>query len=267
MRLKIFILSTMLITLISGVLFYKNLTQIDSGRNVLRFDFDELRSIDSQVANTAFYLRKNLNADNTELLNEMSRIKELLELINDINRSTPELLSSVQKIRTHFEGRLKDLKRFEKAEGELRENVAALLPMYNELEKKNIKYTLDKRDFYRECILDAYMFISFSHKENEMRLSEDQKILSQIINFATTPSPELQKFAGHLEVIQKKVKEIDEILRGLKEQTIASEMKIIEKYYMENIEAQNQQTENILKFTIAAIGIYMLFMVFILRKS
>lgn len=267
MRLKIFILSTMLITLISGVLFYKNLTQIEPGKNVLRFDFDELRSIDSQVANTAFYLRKNLNADNTELLDEMNRIKEFLDLINDINRSTPELVTSANKIKTHFASRLKQLQRFEKAENDLRVNVAALLPAYNELEKKNIKYTLDKKDFYRECILDAYMYISFSHKENEMRLLEDQKILGQIINFANTPSPELQKFAEHLDVIHKRVKEIDVILKGLKEESVAPEMKVVAKYYQESIEAQNEQTENILKFTIAAIGIYMLFMIFILRKS
>ncbi len=257
----------MLITLISGVLFYKNLTQLEQGKTVLKFDFEELRSIDLQVANTAFYLRKNINSDKAELLDEMNRIKELMDLINDINRSSPELLSSVKKIRSHFESRLKLLGIFEKAHTELQKSVTALLPAYNELEKKKITYLLDKKDFYRECILDAYMFVSFSHKENEMRLTEDQKILSQIINFSSTPSPELQAFASHLDSIHKRVKEIDIILKSLKEESIAPEMKVVAKYYQESIEAQNEQTENILKFTIAAIGIYMLFMIFILRKS
>ncbi len=257
----------MLITLISGVLFYKNLTQIEPGKNVLRFDFDELRSIDSQVANTAFYLRKNLTADSSELSDEITRINELLGLINDINRSTPELTDSVKKIRAHFEVRLKQLKSFEKARADLSVNASALLPAYNELEKKNVKYTLDKRDFYRECILDAYMFIASSHKENEMRMLEDQKILGQIISFANTTNEDLVKFQKHLDTIHNRVKEIDVILKGLKEVTISPEMKIIAKYYQESVQAQNEQTENILKFTIAAIGIYLLFMIFILRKS
>ncbi len=267
MRLKIFILSTMLITLISGVLFYKNLTQIATGRNVLRFDFDELRSIDHQVSNTAFYLRKNLNADLAELKDEEIRIKELLELISDINKNTPELKSSVEKIRTHFEKRQKQLAAFQVAENELRKAVYSLMPAYNELEKKNIKYVLDKRDFYRECILDAYMYISFSHKENEMRLLEDQKILGQLINYAVEPSPELQLFSDHLSTIHKRVKELDLILRDLKDENIAPEMKVIAKYYQESLEAQNEQNENLLTFIIAAIGIYLLFMIFILRKT
>lgn len=267
MRLKIFILSTMLITLISGVLFYKNLTQIATGRNVLRFDFDELRSIDYQVSNTAFYLRKNLNSDLAELKEEESRIKELMELINDINKNTPELKTSVEKIKKHLEKRSKQLALFQLAENELRKAVNSLMPAYNELEKKNIKYVLDKRDFYRECILDAYMYISFSHKENEMRLLEDQKILGQIISYAVEPSPELQQFSDHLNTIHKRVKELDFILKDLKEESIEAEMKIIAKYYQESQEAQNEQNENLLTFILAAIGIYLLFMVVILRKT
>lgn len=256
----------MLITLISGVFFYKNLTQVGPARNVLKLDFDELRSIDYQVANTAFYLRKNLNSDANELQDERTRIKELLDLINDINRNSPELQSSVTKIRTHFDTRLKQLDRFILAKTELRNNINALIPAYNELEKNNIKYVLDKRDFYRECILDAYMFTSFSHKENEMRLLEDQKILGQIINFATVPHPGIQKFSAHLDAIHKKVKELDFILDDLKDKSIAPDLKIIAKYYQESIELQNEQSENLLSFTIAAIGIYLLFMFLILRR-
>lgn len=257
----------MLITLISGVLFYKNLTQIEAGKNVLKFDFDDLRTVDSQVANTAFYLRKNLTADSSELSDEIVKVNELVGLIHDINRSTPELAESVKKIKAHFESRLKQLKRFEIARADLSDSVAALLPAYNELEKKNIKYTLDKRDFYRECILDAYMYIASSHKENEMRVLEDQKILGQIISFSNTTNEDLVKYQKHLDTIHKRVKEIDVILKELKEANIAPEMKIIAKYYQESVEAQNEQTENILKFTMAAIGIYLLFMIFILRKT
>ncbi len=267
MRIKIFILSTVLITLVSGVLYYKNLTQISVGKNLIRLDIDELKSIDQQVASTAFYLRQNLNSDLSDLQSEKVRIKELQELVNDINKSSPELLTSVTKIRTHYQAKLKTLDAFERSIVELRSSVNALLPTYTEMEKKNIKFVLEKRDFYRECLLDAYMYISFPHKDNEMRVAEDLKILGQIINFASTPSPEVQKFSGHMEVIQKRVKDISRYLTSLKEDSVQNEVKIIGKYYQDSIEEQNQQNENLLTFMVVAIGVYLIFMILLLTKK
>ena len=267
MRLKIFILSTMLITLISGVLFYKNLTQISVGKTMLKHDIDELRSINLQINNKAFALRKNLNSDLNELQNENARIKELLDLIYDINKNTPELTISVEKIRNHFQQKQEFIEKFEAAVKELRSSVNSLVPTYNELDRNNIKFTLEKRDFYRECLLDAYMYISFSHKDNEMRILEDLKVLGQIINYSKTPDPIIQKFAGHMEVIHKRVKEIDYYLDNFKEDTISSEVKIIVKYYQDSLNEQNEQNENLLTFMFVAIGIYIFFMIFFLRKN
>jgi hypothetical protein len=111
------------------------------------------------------------------------------------------------------------------------------------------------------------MYISFPHKDNEMRVGEDQKILSQIINFATTPSPEVQKFSHHMEVIQKSVKEINYYLTSLKEDSVYNEVKIIGKYYQDSIADQNQQNENLLTFMVVAIGVYLVFMILLLTKK
>lgn len=258
----------MLITLISGVLLYKNLTQIKGPSNsVLKVDFEELRTIDLQVYNTSLLLRQNLGADISELSDENARIKELLDILNDINKNTPELKSSIDKIRSHFIEKQKNISAFQVAVKELRQHVNQLIPAYNELEKKNIKFVLDKRDFYRECILDSYMFISFSHKDNEQRLSDDQKVLSQIISYAATPNPDLLVFSNHLDGVHKRVKELDLYLKSFKEISIDPEMKIIAKYYQESLQAQSEQNENLLTFMFAAIGIYLLFMIFILRKN
>ncbi|MBC7712714.1 MAG: hypothetical protein H7177_05220 [Rhizobacter sp.] len=258
----------MLITLISGVLFYKNLTQIKSpSSGLLKIDFDEVRTLDLQVYSTTLLLRQNLGADVNELKDENTRIKELLDILNDINKNTPELKDSISKIRNHFLLKQKHIEAFQVAVKDLRTNINALMPAYNELERKNIKFVLDKRDFYRECILDSYMFVSFSHKDNETRLTDDQKVLGQIVSYATTPNPELQKFSGYLDTIHKRVKELDTYTKEFKEVTIAPEMKVIAKYYQESLQAQSDQNENLLTFMFAAIGIYLLFMIFILRKS
>jgi DNA repair ATPase RecN len=267
MRLKIFILSTLLITLISGVLFYKNLNQISVGKNLLRLDIDELRSINLQINNTAYYLRQNLNTDMTEFENQMVRVGELVALVNDINKSSPELKSSVEKIRTHFQKKIEVMKKYETAVKELRASANSLMPTYNEMEKLNIKFVLDKRDFYRECVLDAFMFISFSHKDNESRITEDQKILGQIISYAQSPNPVLQKFASQMDVIHHRILEIDAYLLGMREDTISPEVKIIAKYYQDSMIEQNEQNENLLTFMFVSMGFYLVFMIYILRKD
>ena len=266
MRIKIFILSTLLITLISGVLYYRSLTQISMGKNSIKLDIDELRTIDLQISNTAYFLRHNPNVDFQELQSEIIRIKELQELVTDINKGTPELKASVDKIRAHFQEKQKTLTMFETALSEVRTNVNLMLPTYTEMEKKNIKFVLDKRDFYRECLLDTYMLLSSSHKENQNRVSEDIKVLSQIVNFATTPNVEVQKYAKQMEIISTRVKQVDNILLDLKEDSIQNEVKIIANYYQDSMQEQSKQSENMLTFVVVAVGVYFIFMIFLLRK-
>ena len=266
MRIKIIILSTVLITLISGVLYYKNLTQFSVGEITSKLNIDELRTIDLQIASTAFYLRQNLNSDFSDLQTKKLKINELQKLLNTINKTSPELLPSVTKIRAHLENKLKVINDFELSIVRLKESVNALLPLYTEMEKKNIKFILEKRDFYRECLLHIYMFISFPNKDSEIRILEDQKILGQILNFSTSPSPEIQKFSTHIQVIQNNIKEINSNLTMLKEDTIENEVKIIEKYYQSNSQEQVLQNENLLNFMIAAVALYLIFMILLLRK-
>jgi chromosome segregation ATPase len=257
----------MLITLISGMLFYRNLTQIGPSKSILKVDFDELRTLDLQVYSTTLFLRQNLSADLSELKDENTRIKELLDILVDLNKNIPELKDSIAKINTHFSDKRKKMDAFEVALKDLRSNASALMPTYNLLDKNNIKFILDKKDFYRECILDSYMYIAFSQRENENRLTDDQKVLSQILAYAPIPNPDLQKYSYQLESIHKRVKEIDSYMLGFKEVSIVPEMKVIAKYYQESLQAQNDKNEGLLTIMFIAIGVYLLFMIFILRKD
>jgi hypothetical protein len=266
MRFKIFILSTLLLTLITGMLFYKNLSQIGSSRSSLAIDFDELRLIDQEINTSAYYLRKNFNSDTEEILIQATRIKELLDIINDLNRNSPELKFSVDKIKHHFDEKQKLAIKFNKDILELRKSVLGIAPAYNDLVKNNINFILDKKDFYRECVLDLYMFIAFSHKENEGRILEDQKILGQIISYSTVPNPFIQKFSSQVDQIHLKVKETDKILKAFKDSSINEEMTIVSKFYQESIQTQSKQNENLLTFMVIGILIYLVFMIFILKK-
>jgi hypothetical protein len=266
MRFKIFILSTLLLTLVTGMLFYKNLSQIGIARSALNIDFEELRLIDQEINTSAYYLRKNINADTDELLEYSVRIRELLDIINDINRNTPELKTSVDKIKDHFDDKQKQITKLNLALLSLRKSIQGIVPTYNELVKHDIKFVLDKKDFYKECVLDIYMYVAFSHKENELRVQEDEKVLGQILSYATVPDPYVKKFTGHVEDVHTRVKEIDKILNNFKDDSINSEMAVIAKYYQEHTASNNRQNENLLTFMIIGILIYLVMMIFILRK-
>jgi hypothetical protein len=267
MRLKIFILTTMLITLISGVLFYKNLTQINPNSNVLKVDFDELRSIDQDILNASLQLRLNFQNRQIEMSNELNRTKEFMALVESINRVSPELKDSVFKILNHFKDRIDRMYELTSTLSDLKSNLQYLHPLSNEIEKKNIKYQLNKRDFYRECLIDAYMYVAHPHKDYENRLEEDVKILSQIVAISSAPMNEVKSYLSKLEGVLHNTKKADLILNKLSNNSIETEMKIIAKHYAETLEIQNEQNENLLTFMFFAIGIYILFMIFILKKN
>ncbi len=254
-------------TLICGVFYYKNLSQISVVNNKASLAIDELRIINQQVASTAFYLRQNFNSDLTDWNSKKVKIAELQKLMTTISKTSPGLNVPVTKIRSHFEVKLKIINDFELSLIELRESVNDLLPTYTELDKKNIKFILEKRDFYRECLLDVYMYISFPHKDNELRILEDQKVLGQILNFATTPSAEIQKLSNHIQVILKRSKDINSYLTIFKEDSIQNEIKAIDRYYQNTIEEKVQQNENLLTFMMAALGVYLIFMILLLLKK
>ena len=257
----------MLITLISGVLFYKSLTQINPNSNVLKVDFDELRSVDQDILNAALLLRLSFQNRQIELNDELNRTKEFMALVESINRASPELKDSVFKILNHFKERIERMYELTSAITDLKSNLQYLHPLSNEIEKKKIKYQLNKRDFYRECLIDAYMYVAHPHEDYENRLEEDVKILSQIVAFSSTPLNEVKNYLIKLEGVLQSTKKIELILNKLSDQSIETEMKVVAKHYAETLEIQNEQNENLLTFMFFAIGVYILFMIFILKKN
>lgn len=269
-RLKILILTALMLTISSGLMFYRSLFSLDVPKTVQKLDFEELRSLDLQINNSVFFLRKYIYTDSSELDAEIVRIKELMAIINEMKLTSPEMVTSVKKIREHFEDKQKKLSRFHAALKELKGHVNALVPSYNDLAKNNIRFTLDKndkRDFYRECLLDVYMFLSFSHKENETRVLEDQKILGQVINFAETPNPLVLRYSDTIEGVYKNVKATDKLISEFREKSIQAEMNIIAKSYQEDSLTREKENETFLKLIFGAFFFYLIAMFIILKKN
>lgn len=266
-RLILLISSILLLTISSGLLFYKNLFLLESPSAGGKVDFEELRYTDLQINSTVLMMRKNLSTDQSVLEAEITRIKELLNIVTDVNKSTTELSTSLNKLQSYFDKKMSDIALFQKAIKELKTAVDSLNPGYNELNKNNLKFTVDKKDFYRECVLDALFYVATSSKENEARLQEDKKILGQILGFANAPNPLIQKFSTNIDTILKRSKDIDRIIEGIKsDSSISNEMQIVGKYYKESQDSKAHDGEIFLTMVFGAIVLYLICLVFILRK-
>lgn len=266
-RLIVLILSILLLTISSGLLFYKNLFLLESPGFGGKIDFEELRYTDLQINATTAQLRKNLSADSGELELEIIRIKELMNIVTDVNKSTVELNDSILKIQAYFDAKLKDLNTFQLALADLKNSVNSINAAYNDLNKNNIKFTVDKRDFYRECVVNALFFVSLSNKDTEARVIEDQKILAQILSFATSPNPLVQKFSNHIDVIHQRTKELEKLSESfVNDSSINKEMSIVSKYYKEAQLSKTRDGEVFLTMVFGAIVLYLIALVVILRK-
>ena len=267
-RLIILALSILLLTICSGLLYYKNLFQLESVNSGGKVNFEELRFTDLRINATTTMLRLNLSTDTTQLESEVVRLKELVNIVSDVRKSTLELNNSFNKINSYFDKKILNIIKFQIALAELKKAIDALNPTYNELLKNKIKFSIDNnRDFYRESLIDALFYISSPHRENERRLIEDKKILSQILSFANSPNPHILKFSVFVDIILKRGKEINLIIEDFnKDNSINNELVILEKYYKESIESKAHDGQIFLSMIFGAILLYIITIVLVLKK-
>lgn len=266
-KLILLVLSVLLLTMSSGLLFYRNLFLQDTLGTAGKIDFEELRYTDLQINASAAMLRINFSADSEVLESETVRIKELLNIVTDVNRSSPELNRSIIKISEYFNKKIEKIAIFKSDLLELRKAVNSLNSAYNDLNQSKIKFSVDNRDFYRECIVNALSYISFPDKDNEARVNEDLKILAQIINFANSPNPKIQKFNSLIDTISRKTKNLDKSLEVFNSiNSITPELNIISKYYAESQQSNTRDGEFFLTMVFAAILLYLISVILIIRK-
>lgn len=266
-KLIILISSILLLTISSGLLFYKNLFSIETLGVVGRADFEELLLTDLQINITTANLRRNFNDDQMILNAKKERIKELLDIVTDVKKSTSELSTSIKNIELYFNKKLSDIDLFQKSLKDYKMAIESLYPNYNELNKNNLKFVVDKKDFYKECIVDSLFYTTSPTKENESRLLEDKKILAQILNFSNTPNPIILKFSSNIDKTLNTSKQLDVILENFnKENTIKNELITVGKYYKEYQNTKAQDGEIFLTMVFGAIVLYLVCIVIILRK-
>ncbi len=263
----ILISSVLLLTFSSGLLFYKNLFSFESPKVSSDIDFEDIRFIDLQVNATSVYLRNNLSNNPLQINAEINRIRELQNIASDINKESSELSQSFKRINNYFNLKIKNLEAFQASLKLLKDSLDKLIPSYNELSKNNIKFSVDKKDFYQETLIHTLFYSTNPSKENEERVQEDKKILSQIINFSSKPNPLIINFSRNIETIHIKTKNINLLIENFNnDNSIKNDLSIIGKYYRNQKDARAHDGEIFLTIVFCSLVFYLMCVVMIIRR-
>jgi len=269
-RLKLFILSALLLTLSSGLLFYKSMFLSDGNNNKGRNNFDELRYLDlkinEQMATERRHLESGADGTSDDLTLAKNKIHDLIFIILDLHRNDEKIKNSIRKIETYFTEKSEAITKFQSTIKELRAVTNSLNPLFGTIQKKNIKFSLDNRDFYRECITDAFFYLTAPSKINEDRLLEDKKILTQIIAISKAPEPTIQAYYDAIEKLINLNQDIEDIIIKGKQKSIEEDMIFIASYFEEYNKSQSDQGQTFLVLVFLAIIFYITSLIFILRK-
>jgi hypothetical protein len=269
-RLKLFIMSALLLTLSSGLLFYKSLFLSEISNTKGRNNFEELRYLDIKINEEMATERRHLETNSDEVSPQLTlaknKIHDLIFIILDVHKNDEMIKNSIRKIEAYFNEKSDSINKFQVAMKDLRTVTNSLNPLYRDIQKKNIKFTLDNRDFYRECITDAFFYLSAPSKLNEDRLLEDRKILTQILGIAKTAEPTVQAYYEALEKVITLNHTIEDIILKGKQKSIEEDMNYIGTYFKDFKKSQGEQGQTFLALVFFAIIFYVGSLIFILRK-
>lgn len=269
-RLKLFVLSALLLTLASGLLFYKNLFLNEAMNTKGKNNFEELRYLDLKINEQMAFERRHLETSTDDSSSDLTltknKIHDLIFIVMDLHQKDPDIKNSVRKIESYFKEKAETVTKFQESIKGLRLLTNSLNSLFRDIQKKNIKFTLDNRDFYRECITDAFFYLTAPSKMNEDRLLEDKKILTQIIGIAKSPEPAIQNYYAAIEKLIYLNREIEDILSKVKQKSIDEDMAYISNYFKDSNISQNQQGQNFLVAVFFAIVFYIISLIVILRK-
>lgn len=266
-KLKFFILSALLLTLSSGLLFYRQLFIADTKSAFsTKSDLEELRYLDMQINLAMNELRVNLNSKPEELILLKTRINELMLMISDIKKDNVEFKNSYMVIKSYFKAKEIKIDQFIQDYKNLQSSLLTLKSSYNELYKNNIKFNLDGKDFYQECINDTLLYLLIPNKDSEWRYNEDVKIITQIQGMSKSPSPLVDSFYKKLENIRKVSKEMEDIIKSNKDKAIDTQITIVLRYDKEYKEYGQSKGETFLILIFLAIAIYVFSLVYVFRK-
>lgn len=268
-KFRLIILTAFLLTFSSGLLFYQKLfiNELKTTESS-KSDIDELRFLDISMNLALMELKNNFQSNADELHSLQNRSRELIDLIFELRKEkeSDELKTSQNNIKNYFETKFKNISSFETVSYSLKKNILDLNSSYLEIQRAKLKYTLDGKDFYRECLGDTLLYLLAPTKDVVWKFNEDIKILAQLSSYTKTPLPAVDNYLKKIESIRKDALEIDSILKNIKNKSIGADLSIVLRYDNEIKERKDSRGQSFLYLVFISIALYALVVIFVFRK-
>lgn len=265
-RTILIIFSFLLLTLTSGLFFYKNLFFLDSPKYQGQLDLDEMTLLDQKLVHFMTFSKKNINPDFSLVENDKQRLKDLINLLSDFEKDYPNLHQSIIAIADYHNSRLRDFNQYQDSIIQLKQALNSLNSYFLDLQKNKITYLVDKQDVYKESFRDVLLFITYG-EVYESKVREDLKILSQILVFSKKPNKTAEKFLKSIESTLNKSQLLDQIIKNNSKPSVISDNITKINAYIANSRAESSKnSENFLNAIFSAIIFYLVVIIFYLFK-
>jgi hypothetical protein len=266
-RLKFFILSSVLITLSSGLLFYRELF-IDEIRieKFSKNEIEEIRFLDQEINTAMIEMRSNFNISSDNILKNRVKITDLLSILLESKKSNSEIKTKLSEVKLYFQEKNKTIDNFLFALREIQADLKIIQATNNELQKNNIKFNLDGKDFYRECLTDTLFYLISPTKNAEWKYNENLKILNQIISFSKIPNPLIIKYENSINNIRKNSKIIDAQIEKARSSNITTQVNFVLNNQINSKMLGESRGQSFLILIFISVLIYIGTIYFVMRK-
>jgi len=258
-----------IIMILAGALLFFNkmmVKEFSSTSSTLQINIEEIYTTDLMINADLFELKSNYTTNTTELKKRRERLNEIVSLLKGIENTDDEITNAVSFLKRYVEEKMTNIDIFLNLHHRNKSIFNELQLAQQNLNKNNIKYSLDGRDFYRESLFNIHMYLHYPTKDNEWRVNEDLKILHQIYTYSKTPINHIEVFMNLYEELRDNNIKMNKILSKNKDEKVSTYISLIQKLTRDHSDEKNRLARYFLGSGGAILSLLVVFLFFFIKK-
>ena len=149
---------------------------------------------------------------------------------------------------------------------EIHTELLGLFPSVDILTFNKITFTLDKKDFYKELVINSLSFALSPQKDQLNRYLEDRKILQQILTFSNVQNEFILNVKNIHDGIYEKTISLENQFKQIRTENLEKEINLLNNEILNNIESEKALQQRFLFVSVIAVGLYIAAVMYFLRK-
>lgn len=266
MRMKMTLLSTLLFTLVTAMYFYHVVLLEGFSYQKSSLDLSEFKSLDHSLNEELFRARANLGSESDVLNNTWNVFVTQKDIILAHLKSLNTQQSVVLTFENYFLKKKNMKEGIEKSITELHTELLGLNPAVDKLTVNKITFTLDKKDFYKELVINSLSFALSPQKDQLNRYLEDRKILQQVLTFSNVQNEFILNVKNIHDGIYEKTISLENQFKQIRTENLEKEINLLNNEILNNIESEKALQQRFLFVSVIAVGLYIAAVMYFLRK-